>query len=272
MLSARDEPAPSSSPPPEHLDAGLVEPAPAMPAVASQAATARRRPARADRMRQRIRSALAGVALAALTVGAALAEGNVYTVQPGDNLKDVAARLGVPTSDLVLANSLGDPDLLQVGQTLVLPSGAAVERAQPATRGNRVEREVLGRNFQWPLQGPITTYYGEAGPLWRTGYHPGLDIGAPIGSPIRAIADGVVIEAESDGYNRGYGHYVKVDHGGGLHSLYAHMSVVSTREGDRVGAGSVLGQVGMTGVTTGPHLHLEVRQDGATRDPLKYIN
>jgi murein DD-endopeptidase MepM/ murein hydrolase activator NlpD len=178
----------------------------------------------------------------------------------------------VPTSQLVLANSLGDPDVLQVGQTLVLPEGALVERAQPATRGNRVESPVLGRNFQWPLQGPITTYYGEAGPLWRTGYHPGLDIGVPVGTPIRAIADGVVIEAEGDGYNRGYGHYVKVDHGGGLHSLYAHMSVVSAREGDSVGAGSVLGQVGMTGVTTGPHLHLEVRQDGATRDPLRYIN
>jgi murein DD-endopeptidase MepM/ murein hydrolase activator NlpD len=80
-----------------------------------------------------------------------------------------------------------------------------------------------------------------------------------------------VIEAEEDGYNRGYGHYVKVDHGGGLHSLYGHMSVVSAREGDRVAAGSVLGQVGMSGVTTGPHLHLEVRHYGSARDPLKYI-
>ncbi|HEY3111654.1 MAG TPA: peptidoglycan DD-metalloendopeptidase family protein, partial [Chloroflexota bacterium] len=185
---------------------------------------------------------------------------------------DLAARLGVPTSQLVAVNSLGDPDVLQIGQTLRLPEGASVDRARPATRGDRVESPLLGRNFQWPLRGPITTSFGEPGPLWRNGYHPGLDIGASIGTPIRAIADGVVIEAEEDGYNRGYGHYVKVDHGGGLHSLYGHMSVVSAREGDRVLAGSVLGQVGMTGVTTGPHLHLEVRQDGSARDPLRYID
>ena len=89
--------------------------------------------------------------------------------------------------------------------------------------------------------GQVTTYYGEPGPLWRVGYQPGLDIGAPIGTTIRAIADGIVIEADWTGENRGYGYYVKIDHGGGLHSLYGHMSVVSAREGDRVSAGSVLG-------------------------------
>jgi murein DD-endopeptidase MepM/ murein hydrolase activator NlpD len=224
-------------------------------------------------MRQRIRSALAGVALALLAgAGVALADGNVYTVQAGDSLKDVASRFGVTTGQLVAVNSLGDPDDLQIGQTLRLPDGAATDRAQPAARGNRVEPEPIDRSVRWPLEGPITTYFGEPGALWRLGFHPGLDIGASIGTPIRAVAPGVVIEADDEGYNKGYGHYVKIDHGGGLHSLYGPMSVVSAKEGDRVMAGTVIGQVGMTGFTTGPHLHLEIRQDGTARDPLRYLD
>ena len=102
---------------------------------------------------------------------------------------------------------------------------------------------------------------------------PGLDIAAPVGTPIRAAADGTVIESESTGNNSGYGSYVKIDHGGGLVSLYGHMSTVRASVGDYVTAGTVLGAVGMTGFTTGPHLHLEFRQGGATNpiDPLVHL-
>lgn len=221
-------------------------------------------------MRQAIRSALAGVALTIVTAMPALAEGNVYTVQQGDSLNDVATRFGVTSAEIVRANGIPDADLLQPGQTLRLPSGITVDRAQVSSRGNRPD-EGAARHHEWPLQGPITTYFGERGPWWRLGWHPGLDIGVPIGTPIRSIGAGVVIEADDTGASYGYGHYVKIDHGNGLHSLYAHMSTVNARVGDRVLAGSLLGHVGMTGVTTGPHLHLEVRQDGAVVDPLKYL-
>jgi murein DD-endopeptidase MepM/ murein hydrolase activator NlpD len=122
-----------------------------------------------------------------------------------------------------------------------------------------------------PLRGPITTYFREAGPYWVQGYHTGLDIAAPVGSAIAACGDGIVVEAESSGHNGGYGSYVKIDHGGGLISIYGHMSAVLAGPGERVAAGSVIGRVGMTGNTTGPHLHWEVRQDGAIRDPLGYV-
>jgi murein DD-endopeptidase MepM/ murein hydrolase activator NlpD len=239
------------------------------------AVAVRRAPTRVERMRQAIRSALAGVALTLVVgTGVALAESNsTYTVTPGDNLRVIAAQAGVSVDDLISANGLGDPDAIQIGQVLRLPNGASLDRPAPASRGNRVASDGdVTRSFQWPLQGPITTPYGEPGPLWRVGYHPGLDIGASVGTPIRAIADGVVVEADdSDAFNKGYGHYVKIDHGGGLISLYGHMSTVRAREGERVTMGTLIGNVGMTGVTTGPHVHLEIRQDGNTRDPIRYI-
>ena len=101
-------------------------------------------------------------------------------------------------------------------------------------------------------------------------------MGVPVGTPIVAAGDGVVIEAEPSGYNSGYGHYVKIDHGDGVFSLYGHMSTVSASVGDRVTAGTMIGRVGMSGFTTGPHLHWEVRIGGAdlsapTADPLSYL-
>jgi murein DD-endopeptidase MepM/ murein hydrolase activator NlpD len=223
-------------------------------------------------MRRAIRSALAGVALSLALAGTAFAESAPYTVQPGDTLVDIAERHGVLTRDLVIENGLVGSDVIQPGQQLRIPGEAP--RPAPASRGERtettLERPTPGQ-FVWPLQGPITTYFGEPGTLWRRGFHPGLDIGAPLGSPIVSAGAGVVIEAESSGYNSGYGSYVKVDHGGGLISIYGHMSVVLASPGDRVVAGTVIGRVGMTGNTTGPHLHWEIRQDGAIRDPLGYV-
>jgi murein DD-endopeptidase MepM/ murein hydrolase activator NlpD len=222
-------------------------------------------------MRQAIRSALAGVALALFVlVGVASAETSQYTVQPGDSLNGVADRLGVKASELAAANDIANGDLLQVGQVLRLPSAAEV-RAVPVSRGAAAQP-----SFVWPVQGPITTSYHEIGPYWSRGWHPGVDLGVPVGTPIVAAGDGVVIEAEADGYNSGYGHYVKIDHGDGVYSLYGHMSTVSASVGDKVTSGTVIGRVGMTGFTTGPHLHWEVRVGGSgltapTADPLAYL-
>ena len=226
-----------------------------------------------ERMRQAIRSALAGVALAIMVVGIASAETSQYTVQPGDSLNDVAARLGVTTRELVLLNDLRDGDALQVGQVLRLPNGAEV-RAEPVSRG--AVAPTARPAFVWPVQGPITTGYHELGPYWSRGWHPGIDLGVPVGTPIGAAGDGVVIEAEADGWNSGYGHYVKIDHGNGVYSLYGHMATVSASVGDKVTAGTVIGRVGMTGFTTGPHLHWEIRIGGSgltapTRDPLSFL-
>jgi murein DD-endopeptidase MepM/ murein hydrolase activator NlpD len=93
-----------------------------------------------------------------------------------------------------------------------------------------------------------------------------------LGSQIVAADEGVVIEAEASGYNSGYGSYVKIDHGGGVHTLYAHLARVQVEVGDQIAAGEPIGTVGMTGFTTGPHLHLEVRVDGQIQDPLRWLS
>jgi murein DD-endopeptidase MepM/ murein hydrolase activator NlpD len=99
-------------------------------------------------------------------------------------------------------------------------------------------------------------------------YHEGLDMGAPVGSPIRATAEGVVTRA---GYYRGYGYMVEVDHGNGLLTRYAHNSRNAVLPGQLVTRGQILGFVGRTGRANAPHLHYEVRLHGRAVNPEPYL-
>jgi murein DD-endopeptidase MepM/ murein hydrolase activator NlpD len=94
--------------------------------------------------------------------------------------------------------------------------------------------------------------------------HKGVDYGAPMGTPIRAVGDGVV---EFAGWQNGYGNVVEIDHGNGRSTLYGHMSRIDVRAGARVEQGQHIGAVGMTGWATGPHLHFELKQGGVQQDP-----
>lgn len=100
-------------------------------------------------------------------------------------------------------------------------------------------------------------------------FHPGVDLGAEVGTPVMSIKAGDVIEA---GYqNDGYGNTILIDHGAGLTSRYAHLSKIDVKVGDSVTTNTEIGKVGMTGHTTGPHLHLEIRQNGFPLNPLSVI-
>jgi murein DD-endopeptidase MepM/ murein hydrolase activator NlpD len=101
--------------------------------------------------------------------------------------------------------------------------------------------------------------------LHFTRFHAGLDIGASWGSPIVAAADGEVVAA---GWAGGYGREVRIAHGGGIVSLYGHMSEIAAQPGSYVRAGQVIGYVGSSGLSTGPHVHFEVRQNGQPVNPL----
>jgi len=101
-----------------------------------------------------------------------------------------------------------------------------------------------------------------------TGIHEGLDLGAPIGTPVEATGDGQVVWA---GWRDRYGNLVEIDHGNGLHTRYGHLSKVMVTVGAKVGRGSVIGLVGETGRTTGPHLHYEVRMGDQATNPMKFI-
>jgi murein DD-endopeptidase MepM/ murein hydrolase activator NlpD len=98
---------------------------------------------------------------------------------------------------------------------------------------------------------------------WRR--HEGVDYGAPVGTPVRAVGDGVVAFA---GQQNGYGNVVQIQHSDNRMTVYAHLSRIDVRRGDRVDQGEHIGDVGMTGWATGPHLHFEFRVNGAVRDPL----
>lgn len=165
--------------------------------------------------------------------------------------------------------------LAAAGLTLALTSSVASAAAYvPDAAGYQAVRSVeRAASYSPPLDGRlrITTPFGEPGPYWKAGHHPGIDFGVRTGTPVKAIRAGVVIEAESQGWNKGYALYVKVDHGDGLHSLCAHLSELKVEVGDVVGAGDVIALSGNGRVSTGPHLHLEVRERGVKRDPAPYI-
>ena len=118
--------------------------------------------------------------------------------------------------------------------------------------------------FTWPTSGQITSGFG---PRWGR-MHQGLDVAAPTGRPITAAKSGKVIVAGPSG---GYGNLVVIDHGGGLSTAYAHQSRIAVSVGDPVTQGGLIGYVGSTGNSTGPHLHFEVRVNGVARDPLPYL-
>jgi murein DD-endopeptidase MepM/ murein hydrolase activator NlpD len=116
----------------------------------------------------------------------------------------------------------------------------------------------------WPVNGPVTSPFG-----WRWGrMHQGIDIGVGTGTPIRAAAAGTILYC---GWESGYGNLVVIDHGGNLATAYGHQSAIAVACGQQVAQGDVIGYVGCTGHCTGPHLHFEVRIDGAPVDPLGYL-
>jgi murein DD-endopeptidase MepM/ murein hydrolase activator NlpD len=122
----------------------------------------------------------------------------------------------------------------------------------------------------WPVSGRVTSAFGlRASPRGRgSRHHPGMDIAAPRGARVEASAAGRVTFA---GASSGYGRMVVVDHGGDLKTVYAHLSTIFANEGQIVRKGDLLGTVGMTGNTTGPHLHYEVRFRGEAVDPMCYV-
>ncbi|MFO7152021.1 MAG: peptidoglycan DD-metalloendopeptidase family protein [Bacillota bacterium] len=172
----------------------------------------------------------------------------------------------------------GQKGVKQVTAEVVYKNGKAVSQTtleekvtkQPVARivAQGTKAEVVtyrgsGR-FIWPVSGRITSRFGNRGGE----YHTGLDIANSTGTPVRAAGSGVVTFAGRSG---GYGNLVIINHGGGVETYYAHLSTISVSKGDNVSSGQVIGKVGTTGRTTGPHLHFEVRVNGTPKNPLNYL-
>ncbi|MBE3035267.1 MAG: M23 family metallopeptidase [Actinobacteria bacterium] len=125
-------------------------------------------------------------------------------------------------------------------------------------------------DMMWPVNGPIMSPFGyRIHPI--LGYrklHTGIDFGVGYGTPIHASDSGTVIYAT---WMSGYGNVIIIDHGRGISTLYAHQSSLAVGNGARVSRGQVVGYVGSTGFSTGPHLHFEVRVNGNPVDPMGYL-
>lgn len=142
---------------------------------------------------------------------------------------------------------------------------ALIRRMQPA--GGQATLGGRFRGFLWPARGAFTSGYGvRYHPIFRIRrMHSGVDIASPRGAPVAAAWDGTVLYT---GWFGGYGKIVILDHGDGLSTLYAHLSAILTRPGTRVRKGQIIGRVGSTGFSTGPHVHFEIRVNGTPVNPV----
>jgi murein DD-endopeptidase MepM/ murein hydrolase activator NlpD len=143
--------------------------------------------------------------------------------------------------------------------------------AVPSSTAPRMLASERADAYVYPVMGPrLSSSYGKRRhPVKKvTQHHHGIDLAAPAGAPIRAIADGQVMFA--DPY-AGYGKLVVLQHSNGLTSHYGHCAKLSVQPGAHVRAGDIIGTVGSTGISTGPHLHFELRKDGSTLNPEKLL-
>lgn len=187
----------------------------------------------------------------------------LHVIRPGETMWDIASRYNVSLASLKAANPAKNPTNLKINDQLVIPSSSSAypvaQMVQEPSRG-----WSYTNLFNWPVVGAITSGYGAR----QSGFHHGIDIAGKIGDPIKACAAGTVTFT---GYKSVYGRTVIIQHPDGKETLYAHVQTIKVSKGDTVARGQVIATVGMTGRTTGPHVHLEVRNNGELCNPLSYL-
>ncbi len=216
--------------------------------------------------------------------------GVIHTVLSSETLSDIAAQYGVNVSDItgLSANGISDSNALKIGQELLVPNPTQFELPAPpptptptaspksssggssgsssgvpsaSTRGSKASKS----GFIWPVTGPISSYFGPSHPLGID-----IDLYANPHAAIAAAASGTVTFAGGNPCCS-YGLYVVIDHGNGFQTLYAHLSQILVSTGQSVSQGQTVGIAGVTGYSTGPHLHFEVHLNGSVVNPLDYL-
>jgi murein DD-endopeptidase MepM/ murein hydrolase activator NlpD len=234
----------------------------------------------------------------------------VYRVVKGDTISHIAERYGITSDAIITFNDVTNARTLSIGRYLKIPNmngilyearksdtlekiatvynispdriaelnGLTDTAIEPGTRlflpdarlSNIALREINGDLFAWPIRGWITSWFG-----WRndpfTGlrsFHTGIDIGASQGTAIRAAMEGSV---SATGYSAVSGNYVVLAHHSGYSTMYAHLSSIAVRTGQRVSTSTIIGAVGSTGYSTGPHLHFTVQKHGRLVNPMTLL-
>ncbi len=216
-------------------------------------------------------------------------KGVTHLVEAGQTLFQISQAYHVKVGALMEANRIKASTPLKVGQRLFVPGATSIKKVEPYKPLTTREREAIERSLSedmippphvteprrpriktdaelvWPILGPINSLFGPR----RGKFHAGIDIGSPHYQEVVAALDGEVIYA--DGTKGGLGNAVVLRHGNGLRTVYGHLSIVIAHEGDTVRQGQAIGGVGDTGRATGPHLHFEVRKNGAALNPEEYL-
>jgi lipoprotein NlpD len=193
-----------------------------------------------------------------------------HIVAPGDTVYALARTYGISPNSLITANSLADPGNLRVGQMIIIPNGENDDAPLPATAsafglGDPWSVPRADRQFKWPvIAGVVSSPFG----IRNGAMHDGVDISAPVGTPVYAADDGNVIYA---GVLHGYGNVVIIQHSGGYVTIYGHNQSNLVREGAGVARGQQIATIGTSGRTSGPNLHFEVRYNNQAQNPLAYL-
>jgi murein DD-endopeptidase MepM/ murein hydrolase activator NlpD len=189
-----------------------------------------------------------------------------YTVQQGDTLLGLSRRYGVDASTLARTNEIAAPYPVKLGQVLILPPATEPQAARPEPQAARPEPAHTGRGFAWPVRGPVLVGYG---PGANGTQNDGINIAAPLGTPVLAANDGVVAYAGNE--LRGFGNLILLKHADGWTTAYAHCQSIAVKRGERVKRGQVIAHVGATGAVAEPQLHFELRRGTRALDPQSYL-
>ena len=169
--------------------------------------------------------------------------------------KSILAKIGDEQAQIVAKLEAYQRDALKLERAI---------NTSPSRGGGTFIGTPSASGFQWPVQGTLTSRFGTR---WGR-MHEGIDIGVPTGTPVVAAKSGVVSIAR---YYGGYGYLIDIDHGGGVHTRYGHNSRLIAKEGQAVSRGQEISKAGSSGRSTGPHVHFEIRFNGAAYDPLNYL-
>jgi len=164
----------------------------------------------------------------------------------------------------------GDPSLYALNAMKTVSLNSVSGRFSPSTFPGMIDDPNAIPSI-WPVHGRLTAGFGQRmDPFSGEGaFHPGVDIADALGTDVVATGDGLVIEAEPDA---GYGRSILIDHGDGITTRYAHLSRIFVVVGEQVKQGEIIGAIGMSGRTTGPHLHYEVRIHGTPVNPGRFLH
>ncbi|MFH1561766.1 MAG: M23 family metallopeptidase [Patescibacteria group bacterium] len=194
--------------------------------------------------------------------------GVVHKVRSGETVYSIAKRYQANSQAIVdfpfnvFAND--ETFALAVGQSLVVPDGI-MPKSVPSTPSQYTSQEVTvavaAGSFIWPTSGRITQRYS-----W---YHPAIDIANKDGPTVVAAASGTVASVVYSSW--GYGNHIIINHGDGTQTLYGHLAKIYVRQGQSVGVGVAIGQMGSTGRSTGTHLHFEIIKGGSKLNPLSIL-